>query len=143
MRPLAAGLRDGLLKAGVPEEKVGYIVRKWVKAAVADFQQAHQDTPEDAADHEHHHGWHHHHHHEHRHHEHAHEEYVAEEYTVHDIGDRKNARERGVEQKEIADRFWRDGNMSGSIDYQIAEGDLVLLTAFGAGFHWSAALLQY
>jgi 3-oxoacyl-[acyl-carrier-protein] synthase-3 len=25
----------------------------------------------------------------------------------------------------------------------IAEGDLVLLTAFGAGFHWSAALLQF
>jgi len=26
---------------------------------------------------------------------------------------------------------------------RIAPGDLVLLTAFGAGFHWAAALLQF
>ncbi len=26
---------------------------------------------------------------------------------------------------------------------RIGQGDLVLLTAFGAGFHWAAALLRY
>lgn len=51
--------------------------------------------------------------------------YVAEEYVVHDIGDRKNVTERGIEQKEIADFFHSQGEMTGTIDYQIAEGDLV------------------
>lgn len=51
--------------------------------------------------------------------------YVADEYTVHDIGDRKKAIEPAIEQKQIADRFWNEGTLSGEIDYQIAEGDLV------------------
>jgi predicted SnoaL-like aldol condensation-catalyzing enzyme len=51
--------------------------------------------------------------------------YVAEEYIVHDIGDRKNNVEPGEEQKGIADFFWSNGNMTGKIDYQIAQDDLV------------------
>ena len=51
--------------------------------------------------------------------------YVADEYVAHDIGDRKNYVEPAIEQKRIADRFWKSGIMSGEIDYQIAEGDLV------------------
>lgn len=51
--------------------------------------------------------------------------YVAEEYIVHDTGDRKNVTEPGVQQKQIADFFHSQGNMTGTIDYQIAEGDLV------------------
>ena len=52
-------------------------------------------------------------------------EYVADEYTVHDTGDRKGVVEQAIEQKNIADFFHSNGNMTGSIDYQIAEGDLV------------------
>ncbi len=52
-------------------------------------------------------------------------EYVADTYVVHDIGDRKNVTEPAVKQKHIADFFWENGIMSGSIDYQVAEGDLV------------------
>ena len=52
-------------------------------------------------------------------------EYVADEYVVHDIGDRKGIVEPAIEQKQIADFFHSNGNMTGSIDYQIAEGDLV------------------
>lgn len=51
--------------------------------------------------------------------------YVADEYVVHDIGDRKGVTESAIEQKRIADFFHSQGNMTGSIDYQIAEGDLV------------------
>lgn len=51
--------------------------------------------------------------------------YVADNYVAHDIGERKNSKEPAIEQKIIADRFWDTGKMSGSIDYQIAEGDLV------------------
>src|SRR5687768_17376017 len=53
------------------------------------------------------------------------DELVAEHYIVHDIGDRKNAMENAAEQKKIAEFFWERGRMTGSIDYQIAEGDLV------------------
>ncbi|NAS11319.1 nuclear transport factor 2 family protein [Poritiphilus flavus] len=52
-------------------------------------------------------------------------DYVADTYVAHDIGDRKGSVEPAVEQKEIADFFWEKGVLSGSIDYQIAEGDLV------------------
>ncbi|MEO1054427.1 MAG: ester cyclase [Bacteroidota bacterium] len=52
-------------------------------------------------------------------------EYVAEEYVVHDIGDRKGVTEPAIEQKIIADRFWEGGSWNSTIDYQIAEGDLV------------------
>lgn len=51
--------------------------------------------------------------------------YVADEYVVHDIGERKNVTEAAIRQKEIADYFHAQGNMNGSIDFQIAEGDLV------------------
>ena len=58
-------------------------------------------------------------------------EYVADEYVVHDIGDRKGVVEPAIEQKNIADFFHSNGNMTGSIDYQIAEGDLV-----ATRWHW-------
>lgn len=51
--------------------------------------------------------------------------YVADEYVVHDIGDRKGVTEPAVEQKNIADFLHSKGEMTGSIDFQIAEGDLV------------------
>jgi predicted SnoaL-like aldol condensation-catalyzing enzyme len=52
-------------------------------------------------------------------------DYVAEEYVVHDIFERKSLTEPAIEQKYIADRFWKNGELTGEIDYQIAEGDLV------------------
>ena len=52
-------------------------------------------------------------------------DYVADTYVVHDTGERKGVTEPAVEQKNIADFFWANGNLSGEIDYQIAEGDLV------------------
>ena len=52
-------------------------------------------------------------------------DYLADEYVVHDIGDRKNVSEPAVEQKLIADRFWDGGTISGSIDFQIADCDMV------------------
>lgn len=51
--------------------------------------------------------------------------YVADEYVVHDIGDRKGVTEPAIEQKNIADFFWKNGEFDCKIDYQIAEGDLV------------------
>ncbi len=51
--------------------------------------------------------------------------YMADDYLAHDVGDRKGVTEPAVQQKEIADRFWNNGTLSGKIDYQIAEGDLV------------------
>lgn len=56
---------------------------------------------------------------------------VAPEYIVHDIGDRKGVTEPAVEQKNIAEFFWQNGEMTGEIDYQIAEGDLV-----ATRWHW-------
>lgn len=52
-------------------------------------------------------------------------EFVADTYIAHDIGDRKGVRESAIEQKEIADFFWENGDMSVDYDYQIADGDLV------------------
>jgi predicted SnoaL-like aldol condensation-catalyzing enzyme len=51
--------------------------------------------------------------------------YVADEYVVHDTWDRKGVTEPAIEQKNIADMFWENGELSGKIDYQVAEGDLV------------------
>ncbi len=52
--------------------------------------------------------------------------YVADEYVAHDIGDRKNSIEPAIVQKNIADRFWKHTtNWRTSVDFQIAEGDLV------------------
>lgn len=53
------------------------------------------------------------------------EKYVADSYIVHDIGDRKGVREEAVEQKKIADFFWRNGDLQSEMDFQIADGDLV------------------
>lgn len=52
-------------------------------------------------------------------------DYVADEYIVHDIGNRKNVTEPAIVQKSIADMFWNNGKLTGEIEYQIAEGDLV------------------
>jgi len=51
--------------------------------------------------------------------------YVADTYIAHDIGDRKGVTEPAIEQKNIADFFWENGDMECRFDYQIAEGDLV------------------
>lgn len=51
--------------------------------------------------------------------------YVADQYIVHDIGDRKRVMEPAIEQKNIADFFWENGDFESKMDYQIAEGDLV------------------
>ena len=53
------------------------------------------------------------------------DELVAPTYITHDIGNRKNSMEQAEEQKKIAQFFWDRGTMTGTIDYQIAEGDLV------------------
>lgn len=53
------------------------------------------------------------------------DELVDSSYVVHDIGDRKGVQEPADEQKLTAECFWNHGAMSGSIDFQIAEGDLV------------------
>ena len=55
----------------------------------------------------------------------AYADFVADEYVVHDIGARKNVTEPAIEQKITADRFHSFGNLSGRIDYQIAEDDKV------------------
>lgn len=52
-------------------------------------------------------------------------DYVAETYVVHDLGERKGVTERAIDQKQIADFFHSLGEMTGTIDYQIAEGDKV------------------
>jgi predicted SnoaL-like aldol condensation-catalyzing enzyme len=52
-------------------------------------------------------------------------EYVADEYVIHDIGDTKDVIEPGIMQKGVADFPHANGNMSGSLDFQIADGDLV------------------
>ena len=51
--------------------------------------------------------------------------YVADTYVVHDIGDRKAVTEPAINQKNIADIFWKHGTLNSHIDYQIAENDLV------------------
>lgn len=51
--------------------------------------------------------------------------YVADSFVAHDIGDRKNSIEPAIEQKNIADFFWKHGTLSGHINYQLADGDLV------------------
>jgi predicted SnoaL-like aldol condensation-catalyzing enzyme len=53
------------------------------------------------------------------------DELVAPTYIAHDTGDRKNSMEPAEEQKKIAQFFWDRGTMTGTIDYQIAEGELV------------------
>ena len=55
----------------------------------------------------------------------AYTDYVADQYVVHDIGDRKGVVEPAIEQKEIAQFFRGRGELTGEIDWQIAEGDMV------------------
>ncbi|MEL6370727.1 MAG: ester cyclase [Pseudomonadota bacterium] len=55
----------------------------------------------------------------------AYNQYVADTYVVHDVGDRKGVTEDAIEQKKIADMFHSFGNVTGEIDYQIADGDKV------------------
>ena len=67
----------------------------------------------------------------------------APTYVAHDTGDRKGVTEPADEQKQIADYFWQNGTMTGKIDYQIAEGDLVA-TRWQWEFQpttWSAKIL--
>lgn len=52
-------------------------------------------------------------------------ELFAPEYIVHDIGDTKGIAEPANEQKRIVAFFRENGTMSGSIDYRIAECDLI------------------
>lgn len=59
--------------------------------------------------------------------------YVADQYIVHDIGDRKGVTEPAIEQKNIADFFWKHGDFDSKINYQIAEGDMVA-TRWGGTF---------
>ncbi|MEO0572591.1 MAG: ester cyclase [Bacteroidota bacterium] len=53
-------------------------------------------------------------------------DYVADEYMVHDIGERKGVTEPAIEQKIVADRFWEGGEMNVNLDWQVAEGDMVV-----------------
>ena len=53
------------------------------------------------------------------------DEVFAPEYIAHDTGDIKGVTENADTQKQIAAFFWENGTMTGSIDYQIAECDLV------------------
>jgi len=52
-------------------------------------------------------------------------DYVADEYVVHDVGDRKGVTEPAVEQKNIADLFHGFGDLTGQVDWQMADGDMV------------------
>jgi predicted SnoaL-like aldol condensation-catalyzing enzyme len=71
------------------------------------------------------------------------DEFFAPTYVAHDIGDRKGVTEPADEQNKIAEFFWQNGTMAGTIDYQIAEGDLVA-TRWQWEFHpttwWMKAL---
>ncbi len=53
------------------------------------------------------------------------QQFVAEKYVVYDIGDRKGVTEPAAEQKNIADFFWKHGEIDAHMDYQVAENDLV------------------
>jgi predicted SnoaL-like aldol condensation-catalyzing enzyme len=55
----------------------------------------------------------------------AYSKYMADEYIIHDIGKDRNGVESGIVQKEIADFFWENGEMSGEIEYQLTNDDLV------------------
>jgi predicted SnoaL-like aldol condensation-catalyzing enzyme len=57
------------------------------------------------------------------------DELVAPHYFVHDIGGLEGVEPASM-QKEVAGFFWNHGTMSGSIDFQIAHGDLVMTRWF-------------
>ncbi|MEM8928452.1 MAG: nuclear transport factor 2 family protein [Bacteroidota bacterium] len=52
-------------------------------------------------------------------------DYFANEYVVYDVGAKEGLKESAIEQKKIADFFWSNGEMSGKIDYQVADGNRV------------------
>ncbi|MEM9315152.1 MAG: nuclear transport factor 2 family protein [Pseudomonadota bacterium] len=52
-------------------------------------------------------------------------DFFHDDYVVHDTGERKGVTEPAIEQKLIADFFHENGVMTGEVDYQIADGDLV------------------
>lgn len=52
-------------------------------------------------------------------------EYVADTYVVHDTRGVKGVTEPAVAQKEIADFFWDNADLSGNIQFQIADCNLV------------------
>jgi predicted SnoaL-like aldol condensation-catalyzing enzyme len=62
------------------------------------------------------------------------DELVAPAYVIHDVGGLDGVQEPASAQRDIADFFWANGAMSGTIDYQIAEGDLV-----ATRWHWDYA----
>ena len=53
------------------------------------------------------------------------DEFFAPEYVAHDTGDRKGVTEKAEMQKEIAGFLWANSDISGSIDYQIADCNMV------------------
>ena len=61
----------------------------------------------------------------------AYSDFMADEYIIHDIRGEDGLTEPAIRQKEIADFFWENGSMTGSIDYQLANGDLV-----ATRWHW-------
>ncbi|MEM6625880.1 MAG: ester cyclase [Pseudomonadota bacterium] len=67
-------------------------------------------------------------------------DYVDETYVIHDIGEAKGLIETAITQKQIADAFHGFGELSGEIDYQIAEGDKVATRWFVSLAPNSAAL---
>ncbi len=55
----------------------------------------------------------------------AYSKYLADEYIIHDIGEDRNGVEPAITQKEIADFFWENGEMSGEIEFQLTNEDMV------------------
>jgi predicted SnoaL-like aldol condensation-catalyzing enzyme len=62
------------------------------------------------------------------------DELVAPTYVIHDVGGLDGLQEPASAQRDIADFFWAHGTVSGTIDYQIAAGDLV-----ATRWHWDYA----
>ncbi|MEM6914773.1 MAG: hypothetical protein AAF511_12430, partial [Pseudomonadota bacterium] len=52
-------------------------------------------------------------------------DYIADTYQVWDIGDRKGVTERAIEQKRIADRFHDNAEMTGEIQFMVADCERV------------------
>lgn len=69
------------------------------------------------------------------------DEVFAPEYVAHDTGDRKNVTEKAEMQKEIAGFLWANSDISGSIDYQIADCNMVA-TRWQARFEPTSLLFK-
>lgn len=59
------------------------------------------------------------------------DELVAPTYVIHDVAGLDGVEEPAAAQRDIADFFWANGTMGGTIDFQVAEGDLV-----ATRWHW-------